>query len=116
MQLLDTVDGIHKRATKAFEAVAPVTWQRARVLEAIAENAGKSQTVLVGVTGVDRSTLAQVTSGLVKDGLVARKRRRDDRRAYEVTLTPSGTEKLRECRKAYKRVETEIAAIIGKGE
>ena len=44
------------------------------ILKAIAANDGASQTVLVDITGVDRSTLADMMKRLINHKLVARKR------------------------------------------
>lgn len=67
-----------------------VTAAQAQVLAALLESEGVSQTSLVGKTGIDRSTLADVVRRLLKQGFVSRKRTKEDARAYSVRLTPAG--------------------------
>src|SRR3974377_386167 len=60
------------------------------VLSAVDQNEGLSQTDLVRLTGIDRSTLADMISRLLKRELLARKRTEDDQRANSVRITPAG--------------------------
>jgi MarR family transcriptional regulator, temperature-dependent positive regulator of motility len=83
------------RAVQAAELVfvecageAEVTPRQFAVLAAVAADPNASQTKLVSITGVDRSTLADLVKRLIKKGLLQRKRARSDARAYEVRLTP----------------------------
>ena len=82
------------------------------VLLAIAENPGTSQTKLVEATGVDRSTLADVVRRLLVRRLVARKRTKEDARAYAVTLTDAGAEKVVEIKKAAKFIDAKLRAVV----
>lgn len=59
-------------------------------MAAIADSKLPSQTDLVHVTGVDRSTLADIVRRLVQRGYVHRKRTKHDARAYQLTLTERG--------------------------
>ncbi|MFZ2468643.1 MAG: helix-turn-helix domain-containing protein, partial [Parvibaculum sedimenti] len=54
------------------------------VLFAVNEEEGLSQTDLVNRTGIDRSTLADMISRMIKNGLLARKRTAEDARANAV--------------------------------
>jgi DNA-binding MarR family transcriptional regulator len=49
-----------------------------------------SQTELVALTGIDRSTLSELMKRLLAQGLVQQERAGVDRRAYAVTLTVPG--------------------------
>jgi DNA-binding MarR family transcriptional regulator len=60
------------------------------VLAALAERDGCSQSDLTAMTGIDRSTLADLLSRMAKRGLVARRKAPDDARANEVRLTSDG--------------------------
>ena len=82
------------------------------VLAAIAAKEGSSQTQIVEMTGVDRSTLADIMRRLLKRGLISRRRTRQDARAYAITLTPQGRRMLELGRPALARVETEMLAPI----
>ena len=75
------------------------------VLAAIAQNEGLSQTDIVTHTGVDRSTLADIVRRLKERGFVARKRTKEDARAYAVKLTKEGQHVLAEATKAALEAE-----------
>lgn len=82
------------------------------VLSTIAKYEGLSQTHLVERTGIDRSTIADVTQRLLKRGLVQRSRTREDARAYAVTLTEFGLETLKAAEPHMKRVDETILAAL----
>lgn len=54
-----------------------------------------SQTALCEISGIDRSTLADIVRRLVARGLLSRRRTRQDARMYAVRITPEGEEMLR---------------------
>lgn len=60
------------------------------VLDAAGRLTSASQTALVSVTGIDRSTLADIVRRLVEAGLLARERMETDARMYAVRLTEDG--------------------------
>lgn len=64
------------------------------VLFAVNDAEGLSQTDLVNRTGIDRSTLADMISRMIKNGLLARKRTAEDARANSVRLTAAGRRAL----------------------
>lgn len=65
------------------------------VLFAVDEEEGLNQTDLVNRTGIDRSTLADMISRMIKAGLLARKRTTEDARANAVRLTAAGRRALK---------------------
>jgi len=65
------------------------------VLFAVDEEEGLSQTDLVNRTGIDRSTLADMISRMIKNGLLARRRTAEDARANAVRLTAAGRRALK---------------------
>jgi DNA-binding MarR family transcriptional regulator len=67
-----------------------LTLRQAAVLSVVAERQGVSQAEIVRLSGVDRSTLAEMMQRLERQGLVERSRNPDDTRANAVTLTPLG--------------------------
>lgn len=71
-----------------------LTPRQAAVLDAIAAANKPSQTQVVELTGIDRSTLADITRRLVKRGFLARKRTKDDARTYALTVTADGHREL----------------------
>lgn len=82
------------------------------VLSTIAQYEGLSQTHLVQRTGIDRSTIADITERLLKRGLVQRRRSREDGRAYAVTLTALGWRKLKAASPYVKRVDETILEAL----
>lgn len=64
------------------------------VLITVEQNEGLSQTELVRKTGIDRSTLADMISRLLKRNLLARKRTESDARANAVSITAEGRRAL----------------------
>jgi DNA-binding MarR family transcriptional regulator len=64
------------------------------VLHAVQQDEGLSQTDLVRKTGIDRSTLADMISRLLKKGLLARERTKTDQRANSVRITAAGKKAL----------------------
>lgn len=53
-----------------------------------------SQTALCEMSGIDRSTLADIVRRLVSRGLLSRRRTRQDARMYAVRITPEGQDML----------------------
>lgn len=72
-----------------------LTPRQFEVLKAVHSSANPSQTLLVELTGIDRSTLADIVRRLVDRGLLVRNRTRRDARMYEVGLTAEGERTLR---------------------
>ena len=71
-----------------------LTQRQYTVLAAVDGNDGVSQTDLVKITGIDRSTLADLISRLVAQGYLQRKRCKDDARTNNVRLTAAGRRTL----------------------
>ncbi|WP_306251476.1 MarR family winged helix-turn-helix transcriptional regulator [Parvularcula sp. IMCC14364] len=79
------------------------------VLHTVSEDEGLSQTDLVRKTGIDRSTLADMISRLIKKGYLARQRTKTDARANSVKLTAAGKKVLTSA--TAKVVNAETAAL-----
>jgi DNA-binding MarR family transcriptional regulator len=69
-----------------------LTIRQFAVLAALNDEDGQSQSSLVDVTGIDRSTLADMVSRMEKTGLVKRVKSVEDARAKAVSLTKAGQE------------------------
>ncbi len=82
------------------------------VLVAVAENEGLSQTNLVEMTGIDRSTLADIIRRMLKKGLVQRRRTKEDARAYAVKLTEEGRRMLQAAQPMAKKVDEKILEVL----
>jgi MarR family transcriptional regulator, temperature-dependent positive regulator of motility len=103
LQLLDA------RYTEALSD--NVTPRQIVVLKAISQRSRCSQTDLVLITGMDRSTMADVMRRLIKRKLVERKRSKADARAYEVSISAEGAVVLSRALKAIEAVDKEIGKI-----
>ena len=82
------------------------------VLSTVEQNEGLSQTDLVHKTGIDRSTLADMISRLLKRGLLARKRTESDARANSVRITAAGRKALNGAMASVKKAETALMAAL----
>jgi DNA-binding MarR family transcriptional regulator len=82
------------------------------VLKAVAASDEPSQTVLVEMTGIDRSTLADIVRRLVARGLLHRKRTRRDARMYAVRLTEKGTAALKQSEPAARSTDERILGSL----
>ncbi|MBS0243030.1 MAG: MarR family transcriptional regulator [Proteobacteria bacterium] len=89
-----------------------LTTRQYAVLVAVANNRDISQTGLVAITGIDRSTVAEIVKRLLRRGVIKRKRTRLDARAYAVRLTEEGETLLREAEPAASRAELRIRALV----
>lgn len=93
---------LHRAQQRAEEVFATligddhVTLRQFVVLAAVDEQAGRTQTDLVRITGIDRSTLADMMGRMEKKGLIAREKSADDKRAKFVRLTGKGRGRLTE--------------------
>ena len=67
-----------------------LTARQYAILRVVANSNSLTQTAIVEATGIDRSTVAEMTRRLVEKGLVHRRRTRSDARAYAVRLTHAG--------------------------
>lgn len=89
-----------------------VTLRQSVLLAAIAESEGASQSDLVRVTGVDRSTLAEMMARMERRGLIARAAARDDGRAKSVRLTAQGRRRLDSALPAMRHVDKALLAAV----
>ena len=72
-----------------------LTQRQYTVLAAVNEYEGASQTDLVKMTGIDRSTLADLVARLLAQGYLQRRRSKEDGRTNSVRITAAGKKILR---------------------
>jgi len=89
-----------------------LTKQQYTVLAALENNEGVSQTALVEMTGIDRSTLAEMVRRMLERGLVSRERTEKDARANAVAVTAAGRKALRTGRSAAERAERALLEAL----
>jgi DNA-binding MarR family transcriptional regulator len=89
-----------------------LTHRQFTVLAAVDSNDGKSQTELVKITGIDRSTLADMVARLMAQGLVQRRRTKEDARTNSVRLTPQGKKMLKAAQSGAEDVDKQLLSMF----
>ncbi len=89
-----------------------LTPRQFEVLKAVQTSTTPSQTLLVELTGIDRSTLADIVRRLVDRGLLVRSRTRRDARMYEVNLTAAGTALLSAAEPVVQRTNERLLSSL----
>ena len=75
-----------------------------------------SQTTLCEISGIDRSTLADIVRRLVERGLLTRRRTRNDARMYAVRITPEGKSVLEKSGPIAEKVDAAVLDCLTKSE
>ncbi|MBI3452270.1 MAG: winged helix-turn-helix transcriptional regulator [Rhodospirillales bacterium] len=93
-----------------FEEVGPrrLTPRQFALLVTIAQRPGLSQTDLVDVTGIDRSTVGDMLERLLKRGLVRRRRSGRDQRTNTLYVQPAGLKAVHDTIPAVERAQARI--------
>ena len=86
------------------------------VLHAVAENEGLSQTDLVRRTGIDRSTLADMISRMLKKGLLGRQRTKTDARANAVKITAAGRRAMNSAAAKVQKADAAVLKVVPKSK
>jgi DNA-binding MarR family transcriptional regulator len=89
-----------------------LTHRQFTVLAAVDAHDGKSQTELVKITGIDRSTLADMVARLMAQGLVQRRRTKEDARTNAVKLTPNGKKALKTAQTGADDVDRQLLSLF----
>jgi len=89
-----------------------LTARQFTILKAVEGNEGASQTALVQITGIDRSTMADVVARLIEQGYLHRRRRSDDARANTVRLSSAGRRAVRTNAPGVEGVDKDILAAL----
>ena len=113
--LLALLHRANQIATESFAAAlgdSQITARQAQVLAAIEANEGSSQTAIVEITGVDRSTLADIMRRLQKNRLIERRRSKQDARAYILKLSEPGRQALASGKPALAAVEKNLLTAL----
>ena len=92
-----------------------LTQRQFAVLEAASLKAGLTQTELVRLTGIDRSTLADLVARMTAKGLLERERSTLDARAKAVRLSDAGLVRLEAARPRVEAADRRIMGLLPKG-
>lgn len=93
-----------------------LTHRQFTVLLAVDANDGKSQTELVKVTGIDRSTLADLVARLMAQGYLQRRRTKDDGRTNAIRITAVGKKMLKTAQPGADEVDRQLMSLIASTE
>lgn len=114
---------LHRASQHAGDAFAKavgshhdVTSRQLAVLTAVSEEEGINQTQIVHKTGIDRSTLADIVKRMLRKGLLERRRRKDDARAYALRLSDAGRNLLVAVAPLAAEVDDKIFAHLAEDE
>jgi DNA-binding MarR family transcriptional regulator len=96
--------------TRTADALTPLGLTPAlfAVLNVLGARGGTIQQQLSSDMGIDPSAMVKLINELEGAGLADRRRRPNDRRAWEVTITPKGRRTLRRARRLASQVEDEV--------
>ena len=89
-----------------------LTQRQFTVLLAVDGNDGISQTALVKLTGIDRSTLADLVSRMMAQGYLQRRRAKDDARTNSIRITPVGKKALKGAQPGADDVDKQLMTDI----
>jgi DNA-binding MarR family transcriptional regulator len=89
-----------------------LTHRQYTVLSAVDAHEGKSQTELVRITGIDRSTLADLVARLLAQGYLQRRRTKEDARTNTVKLTTIGLKALKGAKSGAEDVDKKLLSHI----
>ncbi len=109
---------LHRASQRASEIFGhetrefDLTARQYAVITTIAAHDGVSQTGLVNLTGIDRSTLADVVQRLLKRGIIMRERTTSDGRTYAVSLSDAGRELLQAIKPFARKADKVVLALL----
>lgn len=89
-----------------------ITARQFMVLSVVDSLEDPSQTALCEISGIDRSTLADIVRRLVSRGLLSRRRTRQDARMYAVRITPEGKEVLQRAMPIAAKVDEALVEAL----
>jgi len=113
-----TIHLLHRAGQLADEAFLSalgrdgITARQFIVLDIVAREDNPSQTTICELSGIDRSTLADIVRRLVSRGLLARKRTREDARRYAVRITDAGRKVLDTAMGVARQVEDSVVGVL----
>lgn len=116
LHLLRRVDQCATQLYSDETSDSDLTLRQLSIMTAISREANLSQTDLVAITGIDRSTVAGIVSRLIRKGLLERKRSPDDGRAYCVKLSKRGLKAVAGADRLYTRIEKKLLAGLPASE
>ena len=105
----------HTRTAQALDSIG-LTPPLFAVLNVLSAREGTIQQQLSTDMGIDPSAMVKLINELEELGLAERQRRPNDRRAWEVTITPKGRQTLQRAKRLASDVEDEILRGLTAGD
>jgi len=93
-----------------------LTQRQYAVLSAVATQDGLTQTDLVRITGIDRSTLADMAARMITKGLLERQRSASNAPANAVSLTEAGRAALEDAQPKMAAVDARLLKLLSGGK
>ena len=114
MSVVHLIHRAGQLADEVFSKTIPDVTARQGVVLAVmgGDPNGYSQTQLVDLTGIDRSTMADLMRRLERKGMIVRKRSRADARRMVCKLTPDGQKVARAICKMQGQTDDELLANV----
>jgi DNA-binding MarR family transcriptional regulator len=114
----DLLSAALQQYDQQFSSVpSPCSARQLLLLRTVKENSGVSQTKLVALTGIDRSTLTDVVRILCKRRLLERRRTINvDARVFAVKITDEGLEAIERSRAAHLAAEKFLLTKLSAGK
>src|ERR1700761_3287716 len=100
---------------RALQRALDIYVEEFAVLAAADEREGATQADLVRITGIDRSTLADMARRMIGKGLLERERSNVDARANAVRLTEEGRLALADARPKMAQADAKLLKLIAGG-
>ncbi len=116
LHLLRRVDQCAAQLYTTESSDRDLTLRQLAILTAISQQEDLSQTDLVSITGIDRSTVAGIVSRLIRKGLLERRRSPSDGRAYCVRLSKRGAKAVAGADRLYTKIEKKLLAGVPASE
>jgi len=116
LHLLRRVDQCATQLYSDETGDSDLTLRQLAIMTAISREDDLSQTDLVAITGIDRSTVAGIVSRLIRKGLLERRRSPVDGRAYCVRLSKRGLKAVAGADRLYTRIEKKLLSGVSAAE
>jgi DNA-binding MarR family transcriptional regulator len=97
-------------------AEAGLTAKEFGTMVVVSDNPDLTQKEVGSIQRIDRNSIGQIVDALEAKCLLERLQRADDRRAYNLRLTPIGKKKLEKIVPEFERCENELLSGLDAGE
>ncbi len=107
---------VQKSADLTVREASGLTTAQAAVLSIIATIPNASQRDVAGQLGLNESAVTAMVVRLIRDGFVSRERDKADRRAWVLSLTPQGMERLDAVSTPFAEINHKLEGVLTEEE